>query len=87
MFEFGASHKQNWISIKRFAWAHFMVHQMPKTCPLSADTKSVSRRPTPIAAAPSSALRLNFRAGIHSPGAPQLKLLTSAFVSTNSQNR
>ena len=43
-------------------------------------TKSVSGRLTLIAAAPCSALRLNFRAGNHLPRTPQLRLPTSAFV-------
>ena len=41
-------------------------------------TKSVSGRLTLIAAAPCSALRLNFRAGNHLPRTPQLRLPTSS---------
>jgi hypothetical protein len=43
-------------------------------------TKSISDRLTLIAAAPCSALRLNFRAGNHLPRTPQLRLPTSPFV-------
>ena len=43
-------------------------------------TKSVSGRLTLIAAAPCSALRLNFRAGNHLPRTPQLRLPTSPFL-------
>jgi hypothetical protein len=42
-------------------------------------TKSVSGRLTLIAAAPCSALRLNFRAGNHLPRTPQLRLPTNPF--------
>jgi hypothetical protein len=42
--------------------------------------KSVSGRLTVIAAAPCSALRLNFRAGNHLPRTPQLRLPTSPFL-------
>ncbi len=44
-------------------------------------TKSVSGRLTPIAAAPCSALRLNFRVGNHLPGTTQLRLSTSPITS------
>ncbi len=43
-------------------------------------TKSVSGRPTLIAAAPCSALRLNFRAGNHLPRTLQLRLPSSPFL-------
>src|SRR5271156_2280773 len=42
-------------------------------------TESVSGRLTLFAAAPCSALRLNFRAGNHLPRTPQLRLPTSPF--------
>jgi len=40
MFEFGASHKQNWTSIKRFGRVRFTVPQMPKTLPDPPGAKS-----------------------------------------------
>src|SRR5271156_3596139 len=46
-------------------------------------TKSVSGRLTLIAAAPCSALRLNFRAGNHLPSTPQLRLPTRAFLANH----
>ena len=44
MFEFGTSHKQNLISIKRFGGADFMVPQKPK--PLIRRAQSRSERVT-----------------------------------------
>ena len=55
---------------------------VPKCPKLDLDppgTKSFSGRLTLIAAAPCSGLRLNFRAGNHLPGTPQLRLPTSPF--------
>jgi|ERR1700687_4991007 len=50
-------------------------------------TKSVSGRLTLIAAAPCSALRLNFRAGNHLPRTPQLRLPTSPFPVSRGSTR
>src|SRR5260370_10738452 len=47
-------------------------------------TKSVSGRLTLIAAAPCSALRLNFRAGNRLPRTPQLRLPPSPFADRDS---
>ena len=54
-----------------------MVPQMPKPDLDPPGTKSVSGRLTLIAAAPCSALSLNFRAGNHLTRTTQLRLRTS----------
>lgn len=80
MFEFGASYKQNWISIKGSDASTSWLLRCPKPDLDPPGTKSVSGRLKLSAAAPCSALRLNFRAGNHLPRTTRLRLPTSPFL-------
>jgi hypothetical protein len=82
MFEFRASHSRIGSQSSGSDESTLWFLRCPKPYLDPPGTKSVSLRLTLIAAAPCSALRLNFRAGNHLPRTPQLRLPTSPFQDT-----